>query len=144
MASINDLQYSRDKEGNLFELKGRKYLYGDTLGNLDTGKGTAAAVNVTLAADSTARWVIDVCRAVVASIAANTTVTVTVDTGADVFAFPVSTNGIHDFIATDLSGVSIGLLADANTAVTMTSDTAGTGGVVTLLLGGHKVTSADV
>ena len=142
MASINDLQFSRDKEGNLFELFPRKYMYGDTLGNLDTGKGTAAAVNVTLAADSTARWVIDVCRAVVASIAANTTVTVTLDTGADTYAFPVSTNGIHDFIATDLSKISI--LADSNTAVTLVSDTAGTGGTVTLLLGGHKVTSADV
>lgn len=142
MASINDLQYSRDKEGNLFELKGRKYLYGDTLGNLDTATAAAAAGNTTLTADSSARWVVDVCRAVVASIAANTTVTVTVDTGADTYVFGLSTNGIHDLFAMDQGVLSI--LADANTAVTMASSSAGTGGTVTLLLGGHKIPSADV
>lgn len=132
----------RDGEGNLFEVVGRSYLYGDTNGNLDSAKAAAGAANVTLAADSTARWVVDVARVVVASIAASTTVTVTLDTGADTYVFPVSTNGIHDLVATDLSKISI--IADSNSAVTMESSTAGTGGTVTLLLGGHKVRTADV
>lgn len=138
----NEPQFARDKEGNLYELFDRKFLYGDTIGNLDTAKGAAAAANVTLAADSTARWVVDVARAVVASIAANTTVLVTLDTGADVYVFPLSTNGIHDLVSNELSKISV--LADAATAVTMSSDTGGTGSTVALLLGGHKVTSADV
>jgi hypothetical protein len=143
MSIINQPQFSRDKEGNLYQLFERDYLYGDTLGNLDTGKATAGAVNCTLAADSSARWGIQIARAVVASIAANTTVTVTLDTGADTYVFPISTNGIHDLVPT-VNGKTAPYLADANTAVTLVSDTAGTGGVVSLLLGGIKVTSADV
>lgn len=133
---------ARDVEGNLYQLLGREYLYGDANGNLDTAQGAAAAANVTLAADSTARWVVDFARVVVASIAANTTVTVTVDTGADAFVYGISANGTHDIFESALSKIKV--LADSNTAVTMVSSSGGTASTVTLLLGGHKVPTANV
>lgn len=137
-----DPQYARDVEGNLYEIFPRSYLYGDTLGNLDTARGAAAACLVTLAADSTARWVVDFARVCIASIAANTTVLATLDTGVDTYTYAFSTNGVHDLLEGALS--KIGVLADSNTAVTLATDTGGTASTVTVHLGGHKLHTADV
>lgn len=105
--------------------------------------GNAAAALATLSGASGKTWVIDGAQFSLASIAAATTVLVTVVDGTTaVCSFAASANGQYTPLDTLLSKVSIAGTSGA--ALGLQASTPGTGGTVTLNLFGHLVNASDV
>lgn len=137
---------TRDSAGNLREVNvpangkpiaiGGGTAHGFTIAAAATGIATVAAV-------TGSQLVVDFAKVCICSIAASTSVLVTLsDTTNTLGVYAFSANGEYNIINSALSGISIS--GASGKAITLTATTAGTGGTVALDVYTHKVLAADV
>lgn len=106
-------------------------------GYVVSATGSAATAACTLAAATGYRWVLDTALIGCASIAANTTQTVTISDGTTDLVFKISANGINNV---DLSGFT----GASGASIYGQAGTAGAGSSSFVTLKGHKVLAAEI
>jgi hypothetical protein len=144
MSNVPQPSFTKDNAANLRPITGTPS-FGGTMGDsflypagsIVSATGSAATAACTLAAATGYRWVLDTAIIGCASIAANTTQTVTISDGTTDLVFKISANGINNV---DLSG----FMGAASASVYGQAGTAGAGSSSFVTLKGHKVLSADV
>jgi hypothetical protein len=142
--SANVPSIFRDSSGNIREVANttRPLAIGGS-GFIASTLVAAGAAQVTLTAASGYHWVIDKATVCLSSVAANTSVPVTITDGTNTLAqFAFSAAGKYELVAPDLDKISIA--GASGKLVAMTSGSAGAASTTTLVLSGHKVLAADV
>lgn len=142
--SANIPSIFRDGDGNIREVIGQAPVVAIGGGtNVASTLVAAGAAQVTLAASAGFHWVIDRATVCLSSVAASTSVPVTITDGTNTLAsFAFSAAGRYELVGPALANVNIA--GASGKLVAMTSGTAGTASTTALHIVGHKVAASDV